>query len=386
MLHPDRLQFESEIFKNMIYNIHENYFKSSETTFADLQAAGGQYVDQIVKRLREYGHSDENIKDRVFAFSENHVNLIIMKERNKNKPIVYKLYTELDEKNMNFDVIVINPPYKSGMHMDFLNKSFEILKKDGTLSIIHPSQPFLNNKPTQKRKRELKVLETINNNTSTLDLVNGNKLFDNIKIYVPLSITTIKKDGIKSNTIVSSNYMGFKNKESLENIESLTIHGNSKIVNSIKSKILKKSKSMVVEHLSPTRVDNKFYLNFNIIGGNIGPNYDLKDFYCPFYKAYENDPDKHILDFPKNSNSIQFDSYHEALNFFNYMKSKFSRFCISLCKINQNFHRGETSYLPYLNPSQKWDDDKCFDYFKLNKKEREFIKNYIGNWYDIDFE
>ena len=296
------------------------------------------------------------------------------------------LNTNID---MKFDVIVGNPPYSAGMHMSFMNLCFDLLKDSGILSMIHPSQPFLNNKPTKKQKREIKLNQIVNSNTTSIELLNGNLLFNNIRIFVPLSITTIIKDSKPSNITVYHNHFERSkgNTSIIKDISDLTIHGDIEIANSIKNKILNKSNKMVVDALVSTKKHSKYYLNFNILGGNVSTsNLISNDFYCPFYKADENNVEKIISDTPYRGTSLEFNTYEHAFNFFGYMKTKFSRFCISLCKINQHFDRGETSYLPYLDPNQTWDDTKCFDYFELSKAERKFIKTYIGNWYANDFE
>ena len=77
-----RIKFESPVFEQMVYSIDQKYFDSKNSIFADFQSAGGQYVRLIVKRLRDAGHSDDNILGRVIAFSENEINICILKNRN----------------------------------------------------------------------------------------------------------------------------------------------------------------------------------------------------------------------------------------------------------------------------------------------------------------
>mgnify|MGYP000544733298 FL=1 len=67
-----RLKFEiNEIITPMLSKIPDNVWESKTTTFCDLQMAGGQFIKQVVEKLRTFGHSDKNIKKRVFGYSEN---------------------------------------------------------------------------------------------------------------------------------------------------------------------------------------------------------------------------------------------------------------------------------------------------------------------------
>ena len=59
-----RLKFEIGGLFQEIYDerLPETLFMSETTTFADIQSAGLQAIIPIVNKLRQYGHSDENIR------------------------------------------------------------------------------------------------------------------------------------------------------------------------------------------------------------------------------------------------------------------------------------------------------------------------------------
>jgi hypothetical protein len=105
--------------------------------------AGGQFVKIIEKRLRVHGHSDENIKRRVFGFesSDMRVNYAV------NKHGLVGTYSSTDflswETDMKFDVIVGNPPFNGNNKqikpwVQFYEKSFNLLKDGGYHLFVTP--------------------------------------------------------------------------------------------------------------------------------------------------------------------------------------------------------------------------------------------------------
>lgn len=142
-----RLKFDiSNLFRE-IYDerLPESVFISGETTFSDLQSAGLQSIVPLVDKLRQYGHSDENIRGRVFAFMENDVYLNYVMVKYKNLPVTFDIYKE--SINMKFDVLVGNDPYQEKvgpkktepLWNKFFHKRMSLLKVGGFLSLIHPS-------------------------------------------------------------------------------------------------------------------------------------------------------------------------------------------------------------------------------------------------------
>jgi len=133
-----------EIIKEKLSKIPVSVWKSKTTTFCDLQMGGGQYIKAIVKKLREFGYSDENIKRRVYGFSENELYLSYVLS---DTEIIGTFDIYRKDINMKFDVIVGNPPFSKTVGPNkteaiwnkFVENSIELLSNGGYLGLIHPN-------------------------------------------------------------------------------------------------------------------------------------------------------------------------------------------------------------------------------------------------------
>lgn len=289
---------------------------------------------------------------------------------------------------MIFDSIVMNPPYKDGLHIEIFNKAFDLLKEGGEMMCIHPSTPFLNRKPNSKKNKNNRIIEIISEYESEIKLVDGNKLF-NAGFFTPLSITKVKK--VKNPLInVVYSHIDENNNEvkTYTSIDKIFLHGFDGVVN-IKDKIFSKMTKSVEEYNMRKKNNMTFpyYIKTTSILGNIPKKGKLNpDFYCIIYKSDEQNFDGLLSqEYNTGVNYIGFNSISEARNGFEYFKTKFARFCVSLYKLNQNLHRGELSALPYLDFNTEWNDEMLFEYFNLSDDEINFIKIYIANWYEKDF-
>ena len=64
-----RLKFDiSALVQEILDRLPPEVWISAITTFLDPSIGGGQFVAEIERRLRAHGHSDANIRSRVFGY------------------------------------------------------------------------------------------------------------------------------------------------------------------------------------------------------------------------------------------------------------------------------------------------------------------------------
>ena len=172
-----RMKFEIEpLVAEMLDQLPESVWTSTTSTFFDPAIGGGQFVRAIEQRLRSCGHSDANIRNRVFGFEESELHIRFSVNKYKlvgqyvRKP--YEKFFELDN-SMKFDVVVGNPPYQNTHEKDaeskrkvgnklwyqFIFKATELVKPNGYVAMVSPNQWLTGG--VNMRKGELGVLKDV---------------------------------------------------------------------------------------------------------------------------------------------------------------------------------------------------------------------------------
>ena len=105
-----RLKFDLEKKANeMLDDLPESEFISTTSTWCDPEMGGGQFSKEIEKRLEKYGHSEENIKNRVFGFESSSLRINYA----KNKHNLVGTYKKGEPNGMTFDNIMTNSNWAS---------------------------------------------------------------------------------------------------------------------------------------------------------------------------------------------------------------------------------------------------------------------------------
>ena len=140
-----RLKFDLvDLSNEMLDQLPEHIFKSKTTTFYDPSIGGGQFVVEVENRLRQYGHSDENISKRVFGYVGNRIRLNYIMNTHK----LVGNYKTTPIENMEFNVVLGNPPYNDtkassisrnskSLYIPFVEKAMKLSTEYVILVIPH---------------------------------------------------------------------------------------------------------------------------------------------------------------------------------------------------------------------------------------------------------
>ena len=287
------------------------------------------------------------------------------------------------------DFIIINPPYNK--HMEIFNTAFKELSDGGTLICIQPSTPFINRKPTSDGVHEKRMKQIVSENKTRLVLVNGNEIFEDAGFFAPLSITTVQKVKDKKIEVIYS-HINPDNKEVkvYDKLDDIFIHGDDRVLG-IRDNIFSKMTTSIWDNVSRKGSFDNNYVKINTVCGNPPKSGKLNpDFFCLIYKADEYKKDKLVIPHKSlpldtgDKNYISVSTREEGNNCFDYLLTKFARFCLSLYKMNSQLSRGELLAVPYMDFTQKWDDEKLFNHFGFTQEEIDFINEYIQDWYEYE--
>ncbi len=410
---------EEELWKETIEN---NIFVICKTSMAK----------QITNRTLS-GFKNITVKSHYF---DNIVNMM----QNKSKQFIEKVlnpkyWKEAKEKEMKFDAVVGNPPYQEnigGKNNESLAKQLfpyfiinSIELNPNYVSLITPSRWFTGDAQDKSFLRLRKYLKENNHFLKIFNYKNEKDLFKTVEIKGGINyfLFSSKYNGKVEFTnyynniyetylrnlfeesldiiIVDNNYFPIIEKVKKNNFISITkitkgrnafgIVGKENIVNEI-------SKETYFENSSPLRCKNNIirYINPDIIkkGYNIFTKYKV------FISKSAGDPksDFKIIGTPYIAEPFsactdslipigEFETFEEAFNLHNYLKTKFVRLLISTLKSSQNVYQNVYEFVPlqdFTNNSDiNWNvsipeiDKQLYKKYNLTEEEIYFIENKI---------
>ena len=293
-------------------------------------------------------------------------------------PALKKLVTGLD---MKFDLVFSNPPYNKNVDIKILN---EVLPIADEWVIIHPSLWLLESKGVFKAYSDFRT--KIKNKLVSVEMFNGNGIFD-IQLNVPIVITHIN---MQCDTKTQVEY--FDENYTVDSINDITKFGIAwetlvKPFYHQMTEYCTKNGSVWSNRIQFNQTDsNNFHCQLADIRGSKNLNSNSKDLVkSDFYTmtVRDNSEDNKTLRKDTLKNTYEFKTEIERDNFIKYLNTDFSRFCLSILKTNTHIDSGELSLIPWVDFSQEWNDESLFKKFNVNKKQQEYIRTFLPDFYNI---
>jgi 23S rRNA A1618 N6-methylase RlmF len=371
-----RIKPFSELVNEILDHLPVYVWESNTTTFLDPAMGGGQFLVEVVRRLRAHGHSDRNIRNRVFGFESSKALVDLAINMNKLigtfKKMSYEEFLEKDHK-MKFDVVLGNPPYqgKAEMHQKFFNKSVDLLNDGGTVAFIQPATPYFNKKDSIRSNAE-DMISNVSKYKTKISIVDG-KIFENADIFTDLAITVTEKTlhntgkidsyTSKSGVVVKNISISAINKLDMDPV----IY--SSLVRKIKNKI--STNGSLQDLVSKDTNKNKLYVQK--VRGHVN-NSDFYTFISSSseYWTIEKEHAYGLLSSTKEKDSL-----------ISYLKSYVARFSLSIYKFNGNNHMGEFKSVSVVPFDRIWNDKMLCEYFDILLDEYNEILRCIPDYYGI---
>lgn len=392
----------------LISFIPEYIWKSENSTFLDPCAQNGSLLRVIVQKLKQYGHSYENIKNRVFGFFEDDYlkNLAINKydlignfgvvdifKCKVDKTLGITFYINNKKYTMKFDVCSQNPPYKGSLHLKFLELGFDLLTDNGKMLIVNPSSWLvLLREGTTKQKYDI-LKNKIQKFVKNVEFFHADKWFSDISPYVPLEIMYIDKS-IETDNIEFTDLES--NKKVITNLNEANLIGNYNTIKSIENKIKQTCFENIKSYIDKGK---KYFVNLSSLVGNGSFTiifYDnIQRTYKNMYNLINNTSNK-ITNSPVHAKSqskkklqgnikkfVSFNTINEAQNFLYFItKTKLCKYLLITYNIDQ--HIASTyPYIPWLDWKKEWSDKDIYAYFNFNKNEIKLIEDTIEKFKEL---
>lgn len=289
---------------------------------------------------------------------------------------------EIQVMGKRFDLCFSNPPYNSNVDLRILS-ALEPLCEE--MVVVHPSTWAIDLKGKSKLYNNFK--KQIEGQVKSVEFFNGNPVFG-IGLFVPCVITHIDKNHVGD---ISVNYFG--DEFTVETLDDVTKFGNNWLT--IVKPFFENMKRYCSQNGSVWDKnvfeieEGKHYVQLAAIRGHVdltgdGSKIVKDDFYTMVMENSEGN--KGIREkFKRKDRWIvwQFDTENQQENFISYLKTDFSRFCLSIYKFNADIGYGTMELVPWLDFTQAWDDDKLFAHFGVNEETQNYIREFLPNFHGV---
>ena len=294
---------------------------------------------------------------------------------------------------MKFDLVITNPPYTDYIDLKLLQTLYSCADE---FIVVHPC-PYLMKNHFEDNDILSDFNNMVQNKVKSIEFIDG---WDTFKIENPSPCVIIHYNKNLNTecevTFTQDNFFGYKSvtykAKSLFDISyfgedyntfikpfEITIsshiakHGS--ILNTKISKVANLNPSAshcqlpsIIGHTNTAKKFTKFFMN---------------DFFAFLPKNGTFLPEV-LADGtfkPTRKNNWEFATAQERDNFIAFLKTDFARFCLALRKFNKNLSDGFFTMVPIMDWNETWTDDSLFDYFNIDQNTRQFILDFIPDFY-----
>lgn len=173
-----------QYFKNLMYTLIDIILKNHSKHHRKRWMNYHIYpinIDELYEKTRS-----ELLKKKM---DESEINKVL------NNVVIVKIFDKL--KNMKFDTIIQNPPYRKTLHLSFFQKGLDCLDENGQMVIIEPAtwlidvfRPNSTYVKGNKSNPTPEIKKRIKGHVKSVVIENLNKEFNTVQ-YTPFAITTI---------------------------------------------------------------------------------------------------------------------------------------------------------------------------------------------------
>lgn len=379
-----RIKFEIDALVNeMLDQLPAEVWTSDSTTFFDPAIGGGQFVREIERRLRDAGHSDANIANRVYGCESSRLNVqyVLNKYKLAGRYAVCD-FLKQDFKGMKFDVIVGNPPYQGNndkgtnqpkshnLWSKFVDKGISLLRDDGFIAFVTPDSWMSPNSQVLKTFKENSIIWV---DTDVSKHFNVGSSFTAWIVQKNRDTQTVTVDGVNVNLSTLqylprnfANTYPIHDKVINSNFEKLEILFDTSCHSDHKHKNLSDTKNQIYKYETfHTNAQTKFSKKKSKDFDKPKIIWTTSGYFKPFFNT-------------GNLGTTEVCQYilaneGEAQNILSYLNSKLYRFIINTGKWSGFLNGKVLSSLPKLSNKQ-WTDAKLYKHFGLTQEEIDYIE------------
>lgn len=163
---------------------------------------------------------------------------------------------------MKFDTIIMNPPYKGSIHLDFFENGLDLLNEGGQLVIVEPATWLINVRKNGKAKRYDVLKKRIEGHVKSVVVENLNDDFGTA-LFQPFSVTSIDM----GNTYETIDFCCFGEHKQVGSIYDCNLVGDYNIIHSIIGKVQKYGDFMGNHTTKEVVGENMWYAKYQKILG-----------------------------------------------------------------------------------------------------------------------